>query len=98
MLCETLTSQSLKIQLIGTPSASESCLEIEDTLLDLSQVHRGLKVYLDKGQKDRETLFRRLYQEGIVTESWEVWRWTVVKRWVSHRLVMFIVQRTDISF
>ena len=98
MLCETLASQSLKIQLIGSPSASESCLEIEDTLLALSQVHRGLKVYLDKGQKDRETLFRRLYQEGIVTESWEVWRWTVVKRWVSHRLVMFIVHRADISF
>ena len=98
MLCETLTSQSLKIQLIGAPSASESCLEIEDTLLALSQMHRGLKVYLDKGQKDRGTLSRRLYQESIMTESWEVWRWTVVKHWISHRLVIFIIQPKDILF
>ena len=98
MLCKTLTSNSLKIQPFGSSSVSEGCLEIEDTLLALNQVRRGLKVYMDKGQNDREMLFRRLYQEVIVTEAWEVWRQTVVKRKISHRLVVFIVQPTDISF
>ena len=53
-LCRTTTSQFLKIQLIGSPSVSETCLDIEDTLLTLSQMNRGLWVYLDKGQKDIE--------------------------------------------
>ena len=64
-ICESITSNSLVVEVCGLPEESQICNKIENVLLALSERIETLSVYLPQGTN----LFSRLCRVRIVVES-----------------------------
>ena len=65
-VCETVTSQSLKIEVSGLPHQWYSCSEIEEVLLALSKKVKELHVRVDEEFYYAEEIFPKLHRDGIL--------------------------------
>ena len=66
-ICESMTSQSLLVQLRTFPQQPKRC-EIESILLSLKKRIQSFSVFLDNHREDRQRVIPRLYEACIVTE------------------------------
>ena len=64
-ICESITSNSLVVEVCGLPEESQICNKIENVLLALSERIETLSVYLPQGTN----LFSRLCRVRVVVES-----------------------------
>ena len=71
-ICESVTSNSLVVEVRDFSEEVEICDKIQDTLLALHERIETFSVYLTPGTKEKG-LFPKLYEAGIVVEEdlWE---------------------------
>ena len=67
-ICESVTSNSLVVEVRYFSEEVEICDKIQDTLLALHERIETFSVYLTPGTKDKG-LFSKLYEVGIVVEE-----------------------------
>ena len=67
-ICESVTSKSLVVEVLGFSTGVEICDKIQDTLLALRERIGTFSVYLPPGTKENG-LFSKLYEVGIVIEE-----------------------------
>lgn len=65
-ICQSVRSQLLRVQLYDLPADPGACKDIEDSLLSLNGTVQSLSVYLDAMLMNREKLFSRMYESGII--------------------------------
>ena len=75
-ICESLTSKSLAVEVLGLSNEPESCNKIQETLLALYARIGTLSIYIQERHLQEQVvdpegsrrLFSRLYETGIVVE------------------------------
>ena len=68
LICESVTSKSLVVEVRGLTAEVAICDKIEDTLLVLYDRIETFSVYLTPATKEKG-LFSKLYEAGIVVEE-----------------------------
>lgn len=72
-ICDSVVSQTFRVQISDFPEEPSICTEIEDALLELKERIHVLVVYVDEERDDRWDLFPRLYDKRIMSDEYESW-------------------------